>query len=101
MEEEEGGSREEVYTEMRKIINSTGKFLLTQFRKVSLFTVFLLCSIRKKFTRGGKKSCFTRDMSFYEMNRLFTEEITYGMLSYKCFKMQLTKSNFNKQRYVF
>ena len=60
MEEEEGGSREEVYTEMRKIINSTGKFLLTQFRKVSLFTVFLLCSIRKKLTRGGKKSCFTR-----------------------------------------
>jgi hypothetical protein len=30
------GSREEVYTEIKKIINSTGKFLLSQFTRVMI-----------------------------------------------------------------
>jgi hypothetical protein len=44
------GQREEVYTEMKKIINSTGKFLLSQFSRVR---EFLLLEIGDPLSSSG------------------------------------------------
>jgi hypothetical protein len=49
--------RKEIYTEVKKVVNTTGKFLLTQFNKVQAASDQQHCPIRiPAFGRTGIRS---------------------------------------------